>query len=101
MTSEPGRRERGARKIGEHQPVAEVLEQCPLTVLFLDADAPHDHETGIDLVTVSDLRRLYEARLAKNEPLPISVSIGVHQPMNWTTRYAIRSRAARSGSQER
>jgi len=35
-------------------------------------------ETGIDLVTVSDLRRLYEARLARNEPLPISVSIGVH-----------------------
>jgi 2,5-furandicarboxylate decarboxylase 1 len=35
-------------------------------------------ETGIDLVTVSDLRRLYEARLAHNEPLSISVSIGVH-----------------------
>jgi 2,5-furandicarboxylate decarboxylase 1 len=35
-------------------------------------------ETGIDLVTVSDLRRLYEARLARNEPLPISVSLGVH-----------------------
>jgi 2,5-furandicarboxylate decarboxylase 1 len=35
-------------------------------------------ETGIDLVTVSDLRRIYEARLARNEPLPISVSIGVH-----------------------
>jgi 2,5-furandicarboxylate decarboxylase 1 len=35
-------------------------------------------ETGIDLVTVSDLRRLYEARLARSEPLPISVSIGVH-----------------------
>ena len=35
-------------------------------------------ETGIDLVTVSDLRRLYEARLGRGEPLPISVSIGVH-----------------------
>jgi 2,5-furandicarboxylate decarboxylase 1 len=35
-------------------------------------------ETGIDLVTVSDLRRLYEARLARGEPLPITVSIGVH-----------------------
>ena len=35
-------------------------------------------ETGIDLVTVSDLRRIYEARLARGEPLPISVSIGVH-----------------------
>lgn len=35
-------------------------------------------ETGIDLVTVSDLRRLYERALAKREPLPISVSIGVH-----------------------
>src|SRR5262249_16837696 len=36
------------------------------------------NETGIDLVTVSDLRRLYEARLARNQALPISVSIGVH-----------------------
>jgi 2,5-furandicarboxylate decarboxylase 1 len=35
-------------------------------------------ETGIDLVTVSDLRRIYEARLARGEALPISVSIGVH-----------------------
>jgi len=35
-------------------------------------------ETGIDLVTVSDLRRLYEAYLARREPLPISVSIGAH-----------------------
>lgn len=35
-------------------------------------------ETGIDLVTVSDLRRLYEAHLAREQPLPISVSIGVH-----------------------
>jgi len=35
-------------------------------------------ETGIDLVTVSDLRRLYESRLARNEALPISVSVGVH-----------------------
>jgi 2,5-furandicarboxylate decarboxylase 1 len=35
-------------------------------------------ETGIDLVTVSDLRRIYEAALARQEPLPISVSIGVH-----------------------
>jgi 2,5-furandicarboxylate decarboxylase 1 len=35
-------------------------------------------ETGIDLVTVSDLRRLYEANLARREPVPISVSIGVH-----------------------
>src|SRR5262249_49427915 len=35
-------------------------------------------ETGIDLVTVSDLRRLYEAHLARGRPLPISVSIGVH-----------------------
>jgi 2,5-furandicarboxylate decarboxylase 1 len=29
-------------------------------------------------VTVSDLRRLYEAALARGEALPISVSIGVH-----------------------
>jgi 2,5-furandicarboxylate decarboxylase 1 len=35
-------------------------------------------ETGIDLVTVSDLRRLYEAALARGQALPISVSIGVH-----------------------
>jgi 2,5-furandicarboxylate decarboxylase 1 len=35
-------------------------------------------ETGIDLVTVSDLRRLYEAALGRGESLPISVSIGVH-----------------------
>ena len=35
-------------------------------------------ETGIDLVTVSDLRRIYEAALARREPLPISVSVGVH-----------------------
>ena len=35
-------------------------------------------ETGIDLVTVSDLRRLYEGALARREPLPISVSLGVH-----------------------
>lgn len=35
-------------------------------------------ETGIDLVTVSDLRRLYEAHLARKTPLPISVSVGVH-----------------------
>jgi 2,5-furandicarboxylate decarboxylase 1 len=35
-------------------------------------------ETGIDLVTVSDLRRLYEAALARGESLPVSVSIGVH-----------------------
>ena len=36
------------------------------------------NETGIDLVTVSDLRRLYEAHLVRAQPLPISVSIGVH-----------------------
>jgi 2,5-furandicarboxylate decarboxylase 1 len=35
-------------------------------------------ETGIDLVTVSDLRRLYESALARQQPLPISVSVGVH-----------------------
>ncbi len=35
-------------------------------------------ETGIDLVTVSDLRRIYEGALARREPLPISVSVGVH-----------------------
>jgi 2,5-furandicarboxylate decarboxylase 1 len=35
-------------------------------------------ETGIDLVTVSDLRRLYEASLAAGAALPISVSLGVH-----------------------
>jgi len=35
-------------------------------------------ETGIDLVTVSDLRRLYEGAFARREPLPISVSVGVH-----------------------
>ena len=29
-------------------------------------------ETGIDLVTVSDLRRLYEGAFARREPLPIS-----------------------------
>lgn len=36
------------------------------------------NETGIDLVTVSDLRRLYERALADERPLPISVSIGAH-----------------------
>ncbi|HEU5321452.1 MAG TPA: UbiD family decarboxylase, partial [Methylomirabilota bacterium] len=35
-------------------------------------------ETGIDLVTVSDLRRLYEAALARRQPLPVSVSLGVN-----------------------
>lgn len=35
-------------------------------------------ETGIDLVTVSDLRRLYERALEQKQPLPISVSIGAH-----------------------
>jgi 2,5-furandicarboxylate decarboxylase 1 len=35
-------------------------------------------ETGIDLVTASDLRRLYEAALGRKEPLPISVSLGAH-----------------------
>jgi 2,5-furandicarboxylate decarboxylase 1 len=35
-------------------------------------------ETGIDLVTVSDLRRLYERCLAEGRPLPITVSLGVH-----------------------
>jgi len=36
------------------------------------------NEMGIDLVTVSDLRRLYERALEKKEALPISVSIGAH-----------------------
>ncbi|MGH7388952.1 MAG: UbiD family decarboxylase [Candidatus Rokuibacteriota bacterium] len=35
-------------------------------------------ELGIDLVTVSDLRRLYERHLQRQAPLPISVSLGVH-----------------------
>lgn len=35
-------------------------------------------EMGIDLVTVSDLRRLYEGALARREALPVSVSLGVH-----------------------
>lgn len=35
-------------------------------------------ETAIDLVTASDLRRLYEAALARGQGLPISVSLGVH-----------------------
>lgn len=35
-------------------------------------------ETGIDLVTVSDLRRLYERALERREPLPVTVCIGVH-----------------------
>src|SRR5262249_43800764 len=35
-------------------------------------------QTGIDLRTVSDLRRPEEAQLARQQPLPISVSIGVH-----------------------
>jgi 2,5-furandicarboxylate decarboxylase 1 len=34
-------------------------------------------ETGIDLVTVSDLRRLYERHLERRQPLPVSVSLGV------------------------
>ncbi len=35
-------------------------------------------ETGIDLVTVSDLRRLYERYLDRGQPLPVTVSLGVH-----------------------
>ncbi len=35
-------------------------------------------ELGIDLVTVSDLRRLYERHLERRAPLPVSVSLGVH-----------------------
>ncbi|MGH7311673.1 MAG: UbiD family decarboxylase [Candidatus Rokuibacteriota bacterium] len=35
-------------------------------------------ETGIDLVTVSDLRRLYERYLGQGQPLPVTVSLGVH-----------------------
>lgn len=35
-------------------------------------------ELGIDLVTVSDLRRLYERHLERKAPLPITVSLGVH-----------------------
>lgn len=35
-------------------------------------------ETGIDLVTASDMRSIYERRLARGEGLPIAVAIGVH-----------------------
>ena len=35
-------------------------------------------ETSIDLVTASDLQRLYEAALGRGQGLPISVSLGVH-----------------------
>ncbi|HSE92289.1 MAG TPA: UbiD family decarboxylase [Methylomirabilota bacterium] len=35
-------------------------------------------ELGIDLVTVSDMRRLYERHLQRQAPLPLSVSLGVH-----------------------
>jgi 2,5-furandicarboxylate decarboxylase 1 len=34
--------------------------------------------TGIDLVTASDMRSFYERRLARREPFPIAVAIGVH-----------------------
>ncbi len=35
-------------------------------------------ETGIDLVSPSDLRVLYERQLAQGEPLEIAVALGVH-----------------------
>ena len=36
------------------------------------------NETGIDLVSPSDMRFYYQRRLDKGEPLPIAVAIGVH-----------------------
>lgn len=35
-------------------------------------------ETGIDLVSPSGLRKYYQKKLEKGEPLPISVALGVH-----------------------
>jgi len=35
-------------------------------------------ETGVDLVSPSDLRALYEARAAAGEPLPVSFVVGSH-----------------------
>jgi UbiD family decarboxylase len=35
-------------------------------------------ETGIDLVSPSDLRAVYEANVARNEPLPIAFVVGAH-----------------------
>src|SRR5271166_179188 len=36
----------GARQVGQYKTIPEGLEQRPLAVLLLDADAPHDHPTG-------------------------------------------------------
>ncbi|HVY57889.1 MAG TPA: UbiD family decarboxylase [Xanthobacteraceae bacterium] len=35
-------------------------------------------ELGIDLFTASDLRRYYQSRFDRGEPLPIAVAVGVH-----------------------
>lgn len=36
------------------------------------------HETGIDLVAVSDLRNIYKAAVARGERLPLSIVVGSH-----------------------
>ncbi len=36
------------------------------------------NETGIDLVSSSDMRLYYQRRLERKEPLPIAVAVGVH-----------------------
>ena len=36
------------------------------------------HETGIDLVAVSDLRNIYRAAVARGERLPLSIVVGSH-----------------------
>ena len=36
------------------------------------------HETGIDLVAVSDLRNIYQAAVARGERLPLSIVVGSH-----------------------
>ena len=35
-------------------------------------------ETGIDLVSPSDMRYYYQKALDKKEPLPIAIAVGVH-----------------------
>ena len=37
-----------------------------------------DHETGIDLVSPSDLKAIYEANAAAGEPTPVSFVVGAH-----------------------
>ena len=36
------------------------------------------HETGIDLVSPSDLKAIYEASAGRGEPLPIAFTVGAH-----------------------